>query len=85
MPSIKRFPNGNPVVVMRPAKPELARRLAIELLGSADPDALDKVVTEQCGPYDRRGYLGDGGVVVDANANVLEHVHVGDSLVEELE
>lgn len=86
----KKFPNGKPVVVRRPANPGLARQLALDALadaraGSGDPELFNRIA-EQCGPYTRLGYLSHSGLVIldDAGA-VVGHVEPGDSFTEDLD
>jgi hypothetical protein len=72
-----------PLAVVRPSKPDVALALAKAALSSQNPEALESLPIELCGPYTFAGWLcrEDPSKLLDENGAECDTVQPGDSLV----
>lgn len=74
------FDGSEPLIVIRPADPELALRLVKDCVETNDPELFAKIVLQEQ-DYTYRGFLGKNGKILDENGRYLELLKPGDSFV----
>jgi hypothetical protein len=77
--------HGQPLVVLRPDKPEIALAISKEALATNDVKRLDNLLTEAESKgvqYTFAGWLAVGGKdVIDKDGKIIDHTKPGDSFV----